>query len=158
MWNGILLYDCLIQQMVFVMADLRNDRNNFFEMKSRHSGRSIFSVPFDKETVKYVLHGHRLSTGCRSSTNGSRIIWGLRGDVHPSWFTRSTRRAVCTDQSGRPKRCVKILDRNVTQWKQESTQWKLKALISIVLRCQAKYFGVQRLLKFIFLFTTKMIR
>lgn len=90
-----------------------------FEMKSRHLGRSIFSVPFDKETVKYVLHGHRLSAGCRSSTNGSRITRGLRGDVHSSWFTRSTRRAVCTDRSG-PRRCVTILDRNVTQWKQES--------------------------------------
>ena len=116
-WNFIFFS---IQQMVFEVTDLRNDRGNFFEMESRQSGRFIFSVPFDKETVKYVLHDHRFSTGCRSSTNGSRIIWGLRGDVHSSWFTRSTRRAVCVNRSGRPKRYVTILDRNVTQWKQES--------------------------------------
>lgn len=94
-----------------------------------------FSVPFDKETVKYVLHSHRLSTGCRSSTNGSRITRGLRGDVHSSWFTRSTRRAVCIGRSGRPRRCVTILDRNVTQWNRESPRnqkWKPKVLLYLL--------------------------
>lgn len=72
---------------------------DLFEMKPSpltNILRRSFSVPFDKETVKYALYDDRripLYTGCQSSSERVPDYSGLRGDIHSSWFTRSTRRA-----------------------------------------------------------------
>lgn len=85
-----------------------------------------------------------LSAGCRSSTSEARIIWDLLGDVHSSWFTRSTRRTVCIDPvvvpEDAPRSSIEMLHNgNTSPRDKKPGEWALLAFIVYGIPGRAKH-------------------